>query len=100
MGRNHVITSRPTLSPERAIGILQRLLEQAEELKQEAPYADARDLWKQNAHGALIAAFGQPHQILDDFDGFAEVSSQYDTPSQKMETQNRYLGYRVNALKA
>jgi hypothetical protein len=64
-------------------------------LKQEEPYADVRDLWKQNARGALIAALGQPHQILQDFDGFAEFSSAHDTPRTKLENENRYLGYRL-----
>jgi hypothetical protein len=100
MARNYVITTKPTMPPERAIGLLQRLIDQAEALEQEEPYADARDLWKQNAHGALIAALGQPHQILQDFDGFAEISSAYDTPRAKLENENRYLGYRLNALKA
>lgn len=100
MARNHVITTKPTMPPERAIGVLQRLIDQAEALKQEEPYADVRGLWKQNAHGALIAALGQPHQILQDFDSFAEFSSAHDTPRIKLENENRYLGYRLNALKA
>jgi hypothetical protein len=42
MARNHVITTKPTMPPGRAIGVLQRLIDQAEALKQEEPYADVR----------------------------------------------------------
>jgi hypothetical protein len=80
--------------------VLQRLIDEAEPLKQLEPYANERDLWKQKVYGALVAAFGQPHQVLQDFDGFAEVSSVYDTPRVQLERQNEYLGYRVNALKS
>jgi hypothetical protein len=88
------------MPPQKAITVLLRLIDQAEALKQEPPYSNARDQWEQTAECALIAAFGQPHQAVSNFDDFMIVTSAYDSPEEKLESANTYLGYRLNALNA
>jgi hypothetical protein len=100
MARHQVITTKPTMPPERAIRVLRQLIDESEALKMEDAYSNKRDLWKQKAHGVLVLAFGQPHHIFTDFDGFMEFSSLDDSPRIRLERQNEYLGYRVTALQS
>lgn len=97
--RGRVIINKPTLEPERAIKVLQQLINRAETLRQEPAESAARDQWRQAAEGALIAALGQPHQLLGEFRDFMEVTSSYDPPEEQREAANIYMGYRLNALK-
>jgi len=75
--------SSPTLPPEKAIPILEGLVRESDEIGREPRDSPRRSEWWHNSLGALQAAFGDEHEIVQQF-GIAGYSF---SPASEDETR-------------
>ena len=89
----------PTLSPDRAIPVLEQLVSDAEQLYHEAYDAPQRRDWQIDGEVALQEALGGAHPCLDEFHGAqCGAYGPYDTPEYLLNQANTQLRGMIGAI--
>jgi hypothetical protein len=93
--------SLPTLRPERAIPLLEQLVIDAEKLRQEPPYAPAREQFEHTGESLLVAALGEPNPAVQAFStAQCGVSNLHDTTQVRFKLANEQLDGMLAALRS
>jgi hypothetical protein len=94
-------TSAPSLAPERAVPILQRLIPDGDALKELPRLAPKRQQWAHTGEAALIAALGENHPSVEAF-GTAQTSfySPSMTEGELLSQENDQLDAMIAVIKS
>lgn len=95
------LTPRPSLPPQRAIEVLNGLIERAHDLESEPFASPQRQEWTDTAEGALERAFPRGSSILTSFGGAQAIAFNIgDTEETLRRTANGTLAAQVSALRS
>lgn len=89
----------PTLTPEKSIPILETLVAEADQIRQEPPNSPVRQEWTNTGEGALIAALGGANPAIDAY-SLAQCGSYspHDTRQYRLQQANDQLDGMIAAV--